>query len=221
MVYGDRMRVSSSAAIGAAILMLLVGCSQTTPNSADPTFSTPSATPSPTPTIDPGPVELTDEEAGIRYLMIICQRNASGTQLAAAFAAQEGTFLNGDEADATAVKAAAAEALRLNRLGTELFDDPYYVWPENVATHVKTLRDYTVAESGTLSQIANAPRYEDAYYAIWPADTTGGAAQEIRYQLGLSPDTTASCVGYETGTDKLHAEMTERNEYLATFEDQE
>ncbi|WP_251450884.1 hypothetical protein [Microbacterium sp. Marseille-Q6648] len=221
------MRNALPATVGvAALILLMSGCAGPTSDLAEsvpPTLaaippSTPTAIPSPTPTIDVGPVELSTEEAGQRYLGIVCQRNVAGTGLNEAFAAQEDTFLNGGEADATAVKAAAAEALRVGRLSVELLDDSYYMWPAEIQDDLIAIRDAQIAEAATLSAIVNAGRFEDAYYATWPIDPRPGAAQEIRYQLGLSADTAASCQGFETATDSLHAEMTNRLEYLAGFE---
>lgn len=161
---------------------------------------------------------LSIEAAGARYLGIVCQANVAGGALSDEFAAQEDTFLNGGEADVSAVNARAAENLRVDRVAVELFDDAYYMWPEAVVDQVKLVRDSYVAESSTLSQIANATRFEDAYYAQWPDETASStAAQEIRYQLGLSADTTTSCTGFDQTADTLHGEMLAREAYLAGF----
>lgn len=215
------MRLASLTCVSIASILLLTGCTQLGSASSEPAASEATPVPSPTPTIDPGPVELTKEEAGVRYLSLVCQRNALSAQLNDAFVAQEETFFNGGDPDVTAVKAAAAEAMRVSRLSVELLDDPYYTWPEGLSTHLQAIRDAQVGESGMFSDIANATRYEDAYYMTSPGPSSGSAAQEIRYQLGLPVDTTASCVGYETATDTLHAQMIERNEYLASFTDEE
>lgn len=101
----------------------------------------------------------------------------------------------------------------------EVADDDYFTWPESVAGYLKTVRDSQLAEGSALSSMVNARNYEDAYYADWPDQTEASAAsQEIRYQLGIDPDTAASCVGFETATDDLHKEMTERQEYLRSFD---
>ena len=190
----------------------LAGCTSTP-------IAAPTPTPTPSPTIDPGPVALPTEQAGTYYLSAVCQGNVANDVLRAAFAAGEPEFLQGGEPDLTAVKAAAAEVTRVDRLLIEVLDDPYFTWPAGVAEQIQYIRASMVAGLSTLNGYANAARFSDAYYATYPEQTAEqvSAPQEIRYQLELSADTTASCVGYETRLDELHAEMVDRNEYLATF----
>lgn len=196
--------------------LLLTGCSASTPEQ----LAEPRSTSSPTPTIDPGPIELTSDQAADRYLSIVCQRNIANAVMNDAFVAQEDVFLNGEEADITAIKAAATEAMRINRLSVELIDDAYFTWPNDLGSHLKKIRDSQIAQMSMYDGIINATRYEDAYYTTAPdSSEASAAAQEIRYQLGLSSDTTVSCQGFETATDVAHAEMLERNEYLASFAD--
>jgi len=207
--------------LGIAALVLLSGCSAGVENVAAPTTS-PSATPtpSPTPTIDPGPVLMTEEEAAEYYLRLICQSNTAGQALNDAIIAGEEEWLNGGEPDPAAVKSAASTLLGLKRLAIEVMDDDYFTWPGEVGTHVGYIRESFIQESAVISAVANVSRYEDAYYSQFPEQTPeqAGAGQEIRYQLGIDADTTTSCVGYEAELEALHAEMIERNEYLAQFE---
>jgi len=180
----------------------------------------PTVTLSPTPTIDVGPVALSPEDAGVYYLSLVCQGNVASQALNAAFAAGETEFFAGGEPDATAVKAAAVEKGRLTRLFIEMLDDPYYTWPDGVPAQVALLRSAAISELSPYDSMANATQFSDAYYATFPQviPEQSSAPQEIRYQLKLDTDTTASCSGYETALDEIYAEMVDRNEYLAGFE---
>jgi hypothetical protein len=181
---------------------------------------TPTATPTPSPTIDIGPVELTESEAAERYLDLVCATNQANEALDAAIIAGEPEWLNGGAPDPSAIKAAATESMRLARLAVELIDDEYYIWPGDVGTYLQHIRETFIQDLSLLSAVANVTRFEDAYFMPWPERTSeqASAGQEIRYQLGLDADTTASCVGYETGLEDLHQEMIERAEYLEQFE---
>jgi hypothetical protein len=179
--------------------------------------------PSPTPTIAVGPVVLSEEEAGIYYLSVVCQGNFANDALSSALIAGEQVFFDGGEPDLTAMKAAATESSRLIRLAVEVLDDPYFIWPEAVARQIVHIRSVNVGDLAPLNTVANATRFEDGYYASYPALTPEqtSAAQEIRLQLNLDTNTSTSCAGYETALDETHAEMTARNDYLAEFASQE
>lgn len=195
----------------AVLALTLAGCSPTAAQLPANVEETPTV-----PAIDPGPITLSEEEAADRYLGIVCQSNVSNTALTAAFQAGEDEFFNGGAPDPAAVKAAAQVAMDDTRVQVELIDDTYYVWPEGIGELLPVLRDSRIAGLGTLSTMVNAVTYEEAYYAVWPDPTAATtAAQEIRYQLGLDADTTASCVGHETAAADLLAEKTEREEALA------
>lgn len=160
---------------------------------------------------------MSKEEAAQRFLGVVCQRNRLVNQLNSAFDAQEEKFLNGGSADPSEVKVIAADAQRVNRLAIELIDDPYYVWPSGVASHVRTIRQAYIELSSYYDGVMNADSFEEAYYLDGLVTDGATAAQEIRYQLGLPADTSSSCEGKETISESLHQEMVERNEYLASF----
>lgn len=206
------------AAAGAVILAsALAGCSPTPATTATDTNAATESTATPTPALDPGPVELTIEEAADRYLDLVCQNNFAGAELTAAFDAGEQEFLDGGAPDPSAVKAVAAKLVDLNRKSVALLDDDYYLWPEKVAIQLPNIRDIYMAELATLNTMANATSFENAYYTTWPAATPEQAAagQEIRYQLGLDSNTTTSCTGHEIGLDALTVELTEREAALS------
>jgi hypothetical protein len=198
-------------------VLVLAGCAAAPV--AEPT-ATPD--PAPTPSIDLGPVALVDEEAQTYYLQMVCQGNVATNQFWDAIEAGEPEFLNGGDPDPTAAKAAAFEQLRLNRLFIEILDDTYFTWPEVVEAQLVHLRSVWMANASTIGEMANASRFFDIYYAQYPEMTAEqiSAAQEIRYQLNLDADAVSSCVGHETGLDEIHAEMVERNEVIAKFEDE-
>ncbi|KJL34382.1 hypothetical protein RS86_00868 [Microbacterium azadirachtae] len=163
---------------------------------------------------------LSKEQAADRYLGLVCQRNAANARIGNAFDAQLGAFQSGGTADVTDVKAAAVEAQRVNRLAIELIDDEYFTWPDKVRPQLQILRQSLMAFLSYEDGLVNSSDFASAASQQVPdAEAGAAAAQEIRYQLGLPADTTASCVGKETYTDTLHAAMVERNEYLASFKD--
>jgi hypothetical protein len=170
-----------------------------------------------TPAIDPGPIELTVEEAGDRYLDIVCANNFAIENLNAAFVAGEPDHLNGGAPDPTAVKEAAAETARLARLAIEVLDDDYYMWPEEIADQIPHIRTGYLAQLTTDEQIALSKTYDEAYYTPQTETTVEQktAGQEIRLQLKLPSDTMASCEGHEDGLRVLTEEKTERDEGLA------
>lgn len=200
------MKKMKSALPFVAVLMLAACAAPSATNSPEQTA----------PQVDPGPVELTIEEAGERYLAIVCQTNFANESLSAAFVAGEQEFLNGGEPSVDAIRSAGAEVVRTSRLQIEMFDDDYYIWPEEVAEQLPHLRAASMAELSALQAVANAERFQDAYYMQYPERSAEqqAAPQEIRYQLGLSADTTESCVGFETALDDLKEEMTKRQEAL-------
>ena len=212
------MRLVKAAVLSVIAIAFLAGCTATPDADASGADTTTTSEPSPTPTIDPGPVALTKEEAGERYLGIVCQRNGAVVPYSAAFAAADEVYIGGGDPDITALKAADAELLRVTTVQVTLFDDPYYTWPEGMAKHLKKIRDTDLGLLGVFDGVTNATTYvaaNDASMATVPDSAL--SVQEVRYQLGLSADTTASCKGYETTADALHAEMLERDEYLASF----
>lgn len=161
---------------------------------------------------------LTNDEAAERYLGIVCQRNASMAALMDAIKAKEKQHLNGGEPGTKKIRAVAKEGMRVARAAIEITDDDYYTWPDDVVRPLKILRDAYLHDISMLNQISTEKDYDEIYYASWPdQEDAAAAAQEIRYQLGIDPDTSASCRGHETATDDLYAQMTERREYLASF----
>lgn len=195
--------------LAAASLLLLAGCTSTGQAEATKVEAE-------EPAIDPGPIELSVEEAGQRYLGIVCQGNVAQDALYNAIVAGEDEYIQGGAPSVDAVKVAAAEKMRVTRQSIEMFDDEYFKWPEAVRDQIPILRSQDMLYLGAYGSLANASTYQEAYTTSFPelSSEQEAAAQEIRYQLKLDADTTASCVGFETKNDELYQEMIERNTLL-------
>lgn len=188
--------------VGATLLISLVGCSSADLEKAQPT-----------PTRDAGPIILTDSDAAVRYLSIVCDNNAAGDALYAAFTAGEAVYLDGGTPDLASLKSAASASLDLNRSAIELLEDEYFAWPENVAEHITFVRQGYMAGLSQLDGIINAATFEEAYGTPSPVLTPeqDAAGQEVRYQLGLDADTTASCTDSLGGIAILMEEKSARD----------
>lgn len=216
------MRHTAITTVAVTVAALLLSGCVASPSAiqADPEPSasmSATVTPAPTPTIPTGPVMLDVEAAGERYLKIMCQRNDAINALNDAYIAEEENYYADRRTDVSEINATAKDAMRITRMVAELLDDDYYVWPDAVAKQLQTLRTSEIADGAPLSEWSNANTFEESMSVQWMGDP-GSAAQEIRYELGLSADTVESCKGFKNGTAELHAEMVERAKYLATFE---
>jgi len=204
-------RFLTLSALGAiAVVIGLSGCSAPALDAeAKPTITVPA--------IDPGPVALSEAEAGDRYLSIVCPINIATNALNAAYAAGEDEYLNGGTPDVSAVVAAATTIRDQQRLAIEQLDDTYFEWPGVVAEQAPHIRSAYMANMAVVSAIAGATDFETAYSTPAAASTPeeDAAGQEIRYQLGLSADTDASCAGFEDGLTTLSTAKTERDAALS------
>jgi len=203
----------TTATLAAMITVIgLSGCSAAvpeTPSSAEPTSATPA--------IDPGPVTLTDEEAAERYLSIVCPINIATGALYDAYKAGEDEYLNGGAPDVSAVVDAATIIRDSQRVAIEQLDETYFVWPELVAAQIPHIRSAYMANMAVVSSTSTSTTFEAAYRIPEAPETPEeqAAGQEIRYQLAISADTDASCVGHEDGLNVLSAEKLERDTALA------
>lgn len=193
----------SATSIAALVLMLaLAGC--TAPASPAATGSaTPSAPPAEAPESEPK--MMTTEEAGERYLSIVCEVNGSVDATSAAFYAAQPEYLDGGTPDPAPVSAAASRTLELMQLGIEQFDHERFPWPESVVDQIDNFRSGYIARFSFYQAAANAVTFEEVTEIPRPATTAeqDNAAQEIRYELDLPVDTAASCVGYENALTEL------------------
>lgn len=202
--------ITRLAMLSGAVL-LLAGCAPTAPPIA--------ASPTPSAPVDADIVsppaafvQLDTAHAADRYLDLVCPNNLATRALADAFDAGEEEMLSGGDPDASAVRAAAARRLDLNRRTLTLLDDPFFRWPADVNDQVAQVRSSYLAELPTLDAMSNAASFSDAFYTTFAeaSPEQRSAGQEIRYTLGIDADTVASCVGHETGIERLTAEHDER-----------
>lgn len=210
MARTGRFVLATTAILAAAIA--LSGCSAPALESAasEPEAST-------APTVAPGPVALTMEEAATRYLSIVCPINSASSTLYDAYKVGESEYLGGGNPDASAVIAAAIVIRDKQRLAIEQLDDKYFTWPELVAPQIPHIRSGYMANMAVVTSISLSDSFAAAYKVPAAEQTPEekSAAQEIRYQLAISADTVASCVGYEDGLSVLVEEKAERDAALA------
>ncbi|UFS58936.1 hypothetical protein [Subtercola endophyticus] len=156
------------------VALLLAGCTSTAQTGATPAAVEVTSTPTPTPTV------LTTDAAGKLYLSAVCPSNTAADGLTAA--------LKGD--DLPTVVAAAGKISDTSRAGALILDDPMTIWPDSVATDIKTVRDQLLAQIQYASQVAAAATVSDANFVIYKGSGDPVAAQRIRLHLNLPSDTT-------------------------------
>lgn len=208
------MNRTLAAASVATLALVFAACSPESPDTKEVPAATSSATVTPTPSPTPTEVTLSTDDAANRYLALVCDNNAASRKLSEAYEVSYDEFANGGTPDPADVKAAAARMLEYNRMAIALIDDDYFVWPDEVADILPHVRDSFLGALSTLDTITNADSYAVAYYAEWPdpSPEQETAAQEIRYALGLSADTTASCDGHTGQLQGLYDELVKRTE---------
>jgi len=154
-------------------LPALAGCTATT------------AMPVPTPT----PTVLSTSQAATLYLQTVCPVNAAADVYSAAWTA---TPVDLATVKSLAVQLATAETKQANT-----FDDKSILWPESVKPDMQTMADNAFSTLSWLSGIQNATTLEAANVAAPAGDAAATASQRIRSRLGLSSDTSASCIGVQ------------------------
>lgn len=118
------MRTSATFVAVAAVATLLVGCTANQSDESPDANDGPSASPeTPAPTPTPTPTVLSDDEAGERYLDIVCATNASGGEFNEAYLVAEEVYQTGVEPDLSDVKEIAATRMEQIRMTAELLDD--------------------------------------------------------------------------------------------------
>lgn len=183
-------------AVGVATATLLAGCtgsatdagsSSAPPTSASPSATpTPSTTPTPTPTPTPtGPVELTIEEAGDRFLTYVCASNAAINKYNASVDKFDAYSGASDSPHPKTVKAArrAAEAYVAS---AQAFVDPGYVWPESVQKDITIMATNQYEVASIYNSIADAKTWSDAD-SFPSGNKFSRAASAVRLALGLPP----------------------------------
>lgn len=198
---------------GIGAILAISGCTGAAGTSAEP-----APTPSQTPTLDPGPIALSNEEAAERYLSIVCPINIAGNALSSAYEAGIDDYLNGGSPDVGGVVAAAATMRDQQRVAIEHLDDTYFAWPELVAAQIPHVRSSYMANMAVISNVASSMTFEAAYNVPAAPQTPEqqAAGQEIRYQLALPADTNLGCDAHADGLTALSTAKDDRDAALAT-----
>jgi hypothetical protein len=151
-------------------------------------------------------VELTTEQAADRYLDVVCPTNELTDALGAVFQAGYDEHTAGGSPDVTPIREAASALLDSYRIQVELLDDEGYAWPEEVVDLIDVIQDADFLMLTSLSKLKSAEDFDAAFNTPAPDLTEAAtAAQKIRYELGIDPDTYESCVGHEDGHERLTA----------------
>lgn len=158
------------------VMLVLAGCTSggTVVSSPSSSSSASSVKPTPTPTV------MTNDEAGAKYLSIVCPGNKAGIALDAA-------FKSGDIAQITAAAASARDIYQTSALALA---DTKILWPEGIAAELKKLSDAQFARVSFADQVSKATTLDEATSVIYVSDDSGAVAQKIRAQLGLPASTT-------------------------------
>lgn len=156
------------------------------PQSSAPTTSAPSPTATPTPRPTPtGPVELTIEEAGERYLTYICASNASIDVYSRARDKFD-LYTSSDEEPHPKTKRAAQKAADALTAAAQGLSDAGYLWPEAVRNKVALLATDAFESAAVYLSIAEAETWSDAE-SFGRGGKAERAASTVRLALGLPP----------------------------------
>ena len=180
-------------AVGVATATLLAGCTGSgtdagSSSAPPPTSASPSATPTPrvTPTPTPtGPVELTIEEAGDRFLTYVCASNAANDKYNATVDKFDAFSGSSDTPHPKTVKAAQRGAKAYEETAQTLAD-PDHVWPENVRKDITTVANGIYEQSAWFASIAEARTWDDVN-SLRGSGKRVRAATAVRLALGLPP----------------------------------
>jgi hypothetical protein len=128
---------------------------------------------------------LSTEEAGRKYLEIICPGNTA--------------WLGDVElTDLKALRAAAADARDIFQARAKGLSDPSIQWPSGVPELLKVLRKDALSSVVYFENLALAETLDD-FWSDPPPDRSqfSEVAQEVRLILNLSADTVESCKNYK------------------------
>ena len=182
-------------AVWIATATLLAGCtgsatdagssSAPPPTSASTSATpTPSVTPTPTPT-PTGPVELTIEEAGDRFLTYVCASNASIDVYSRARDKFD-AYTSSDAEPHPKTKKAAQKAADAHSAAARGLSDAGFLWPESVRNKVTTVATGIFEEAAFYSSVVEAKTWSDTDSRP-RGGKTSRAASAVRLTLGLPP----------------------------------
>jgi hypothetical protein len=169
---------------GAADGLSPTSTSAAAPQSSAPPITSPSPTSTPTPT-PTGPVELTIEEAGERFLKYICASNAS---LDAYSRARDkfDLYTSSDAKPHPKTKKAAQKAADAHTAAARGLSDSGYLWPEAVRNKIALLATDQFESAAVYLSIAEAETWSDAD-SFGRGGKASRAASTVRLALGLPP----------------------------------
>ncbi|WP_175558563.1 hypothetical protein [Arthrobacter sp. ok362] len=176
--------LKKTCAVLALAALALAGCSgggQATAAATESATTTASPTPAPSPTI------MANDEAGKKYMSIVCPTNTAIDQLNKAVEAQP--------FNVKASTTAAAAARDSYRKQIEAFSDEKVLWPATVKADIAKMAEETYSDLTGAANLASQTT-ESNFNAAWNAWTSSTAtvtAQKVRLKLGLSSDAMGSC----------------------------
>lgn len=146
-----------------------------------PASPSPTATPTPTPT---GPVELTIEEAGVRYLEAVCPSNEAEDAYREAYEEND-AYVSVDQAPSKPTRMAAKAAAAAEIEAAQELTDPEIVWPQQVRSDIKDVATQLYEFSSWYTSIAKADAWSDV--GRFPKVSNKDAASSVRLLLDLPP----------------------------------
>lgn len=152
-----------------------------------------------------GPQQMSIEDAGERYLNIVCTSNAAGDRAYDLLDAGLAELDAGGSPDVSAFNAAAAEARDVVQRSASLLGSDDVLWPTAVAEDIAKVQRSLLIEVSDWEGVRSSASIEEAGDFILSPEPVEleGAAQAVRAGLNISADTEASCVGRENGHDAL------------------
>lgn len=145
--------------------------------------ASPSPTPSPTPTAT-GPVELTVDEAGVRYLETVCPSNEAEDVYREAYEEND-AYASVDQAPSKPTRLAAKAAAAADAEAAQELIDPEIVWPQPVRSDIKDVATQLYEISTWYASIAKADAWSDV--GRFPKVNNKDAASSVRLLLDLPP----------------------------------
>lgn len=141
------------------------------------------------------PRVLTVDEAGERFLDIVCPSNNAGDAVWAEFEA----LWKAGSGDLQNIQELAESAKDVSQSAATAIDDPKYVWPEVVQEDMDHMAESFIVDVSAYDELATTSSYKEAMDWVLPPLTPEqeAAAPNVRTALGLSDDTFASCEGHE------------------------
>lgn len=147
---------------------------------------TPSSTPSPTPTpTATGPVELTVDEAGERYLEFVCVSNAAKDKFSQVQQRLDPNTYS-DTSIAAKIKKVSQQTADIVAASAQGLSDPSFVWPQAVQEDMQKVGADLYEQSAWYASVADSETWADVDTYRGSAKSSR-AASAVRLALGLPP----------------------------------